>query len=154
VVGDRRLFVAALSGPIYALDPLTGSVIWKTFSDGAAPLPETLTLSRGMVYFCDRNGMLRGLDGKNGARVWSRAGCGPPAIEHAGGLWMGDRKSLIGVDAVTGRRHHEMALVDAGNLSKFPWMKGIDSIKSDGKYLYLIDFFGVTQILPPTAETP
>lgn len=154
VAGDRRLFVAALSGPIYALDPLTGSVIWKTFSDGAAPLPETLTLSRGMVFFCDRNGMLRGLDGKNGARVWSRAGCAPPAIEHAGGLWMGDRKSLIGVDAVTGRRHHEMALVDAGNLSRFPWMKGIDSIKSDGKYLYLIDFFGVTQILPPTAEPP
>ena len=74
-IGAGRVFVANLTGEVYALDAHTGCIHWTFKAD--APVHSALSFGRtpgpgkrAAVYFGDRNANAYGLDGSTGQLLW------------------------------------------------------------------------------------
>jgi len=62
---SRRVFVATRDGAVRALDPATGSPLWKV--DG---FPGRLSAAEGVLVVRDENGAVTSLHPRNGAVRW------------------------------------------------------------------------------------
>jgi outer membrane protein assembly factor BamB len=96
-----RLYAAAYSGAIYALEPETGRQIWEVKAPGAS----RLTLSGGLLLAVTATQLL-GIDAREGAVRWTLAfdgvPTGSPVILNNGLAAVPNAKGLLFVDTSAG----------------------------------------------------
>ncbi len=70
--GDRRLFVTTGFGKAFALDAVTGEMLWEAEVPG--PVRAAPTVADGQVYIVLIDNQLLTLDAETGERLWSHVG--------------------------------------------------------------------------------
>lgn len=130
------------SNHIYALNPNTGTQIWRfTLPSGTGSSP---AVSGGMVYVGANNGLVYGIDAKAGTKKWEFKTGGffiasSPTVEN-NVVYIGgnDDKKVYALDAGTGVKKWEF--LTGGNVLSSPWIENnILYVGSNDKKLYALD---------------
>jgi len=140
VVAEGRLYAAANSGIIYALDPTTGVQQWQA-QTGIGILATSPTVAGGMLYIGSSDHSLYALDAATGALVWT-ANIGEqtsstPAVS-GGVIYIGsDNHNLYAFDAFTGAPR--WSAPTASNVGSSPAVANGLVYVGAGEYVYAFD---------------
>jgi len=147
IVGGDIVYSPAADGAVYALDSDTGKLRWKIQAGGPrweGPKLDTTVLVGDKLCFNHCDNKLWCLDAATGQTAWRQGAFFfnlPPAYLK-GSLWGSSHISITAVNPTSGQVRSQQS---------FPWMGNIESLATDGSWLYVIHANGVTQLDPSVA---
>ncbi len=105
---ERTLISASLDGVLAAIDPSSGTELWRTHSIG--PTVGAPAIAASTICVGDLQGNLSAFDAATGAPLWQRTfprgGTAPPVIERDEVIWATEGGKLHFVDLQTGAVKH------------------------------------------------
>ncbi len=137
---NQTLYFGSMGGGLYAVNALTGTLLWKFPTDG--PVFSSPTVANGMVYFGCGNFHMYAVDAKTGALQWEHAIVYPvsssPVVSGNRLYFGGNDMNIYSLNALTGEQIWNFPMEGRSNGGESIG-RGVVYASSDGGHTYALD---------------